>query len=94
MKIRLANRIDENGLKLFSDKYEVDEDVKDEDGILVRSANLLEEKFPSSLLTIARAGAGVNNIPLDRCSEEGTVVFNTPDAQRQPRVPQGHRRRR
>lgn len=80
MKIRLANRIDENGLKLFSDKYEVGEDVKDEDGILVRSANLLEEKFPSSLLAIARAGAGVNNIPLDRCSEEGIVVFNTPGA--------------
>ena len=79
-KIRLANRIDENGLKLFSDEYSCAEEVKDPDGILVRSASLLEEEFPKSLLAISRAGAGVNNIPIERCTEEGIVVFNTPGA--------------
>ncbi len=80
MKIRLANRIDENGLKLFPENYEIGEDITDEDGLLVRSASLLDEQFSPSLLAIARAGAGVNNIPLQRCAEEGIVVFNTPGA--------------
>ena len=80
MKIRLANRIDENGLKLFPENYEIGEDIADEDGLLVRSASLLDEQFSPSLLAIARAGAGVNNIPLQRCAEEGIVVFNTPGA--------------
>lgn len=79
MRIRLVNRIDENGLKLFPDQYEIGEDLSEEDGLLVRSASLLEEKFSPTLLAIARAGAGVNNIPLQRCAEEGIVVFNTPD---------------
>ena len=80
MKIRLANRIDACGLKLLDDRYQYGEDIQNEDGILVRSANLHEEKFSENLLAIARAGAGVNNIPIDRCSQEGIVVFNTPGA--------------
>ena len=80
MKIRLANRIDENGLKLFDEKYEYGEEIENEDGILVRSANLLDTDFPDCLLAISRAGAGVNNIPIDKCSEKGIVVFNTPGA--------------
>ena len=55
-------------------------DAKDADGILVRSAALHELEFGKNLKVIARAGAGVNNIPLDRCAEEGIVVFNTPGA--------------
>ena len=80
MKIRLANRIDENGLALFDDKYDYCENMENEDGILVRSASLLETKFPANLLAIARAGAGVNNIPVDRCTDSGIAVFNTPGA--------------
>lgn len=56
------------------------DDVNEANGILVRSASLHEMAFPDSLLAIARAGAGVNNIPLDACAEEGIVVFNTPGA--------------
>lgn len=80
MKIRLANKIDKNGLKLLGDGYELTQQEEDEDGILVRSANLLETEFPENLKAIARAGAGVNNIPIDKCSEKGIVVFNTPGA--------------
>ena len=80
MKIKLYNKIDKVGLNLLTDKYAVGEDVENPDGILVRSANLLETEFPASLNAIARAGAGVNNIPLDKCAEKGIVVFNTPGA--------------
>ena len=80
MKIKLYNKIDNIGLKILDTKYEVGENVNEEDGILVRSANLLEEEFSSNLKAIARAGAGVNNIPIDKCSEKGIVVFNTPGA--------------
>ena len=66
MKIRLANRIDENGLNLFDDSYEYCEDMTQEDAILVRSASLHDVDFPDSLLAIARAGAGVNNIIIYR----------------------------
>ena len=55
------------------------------DGILVRSADMLNTAFNDNLLAIARAGAGVNNIPLDRCSEQGIVVFNTPRRERERR---------
>lgn len=55
-------------------------DVENEDGILVRSAAMHEYEFPQALRAIARAGAGTNNIPIDRCSENGIVVFNTPGA--------------
>ena len=80
MNIKLFNKIDKIGLDHFDDKYTVGEDVTNPDGILVRSANLLEENFNPELLAIARAGAGVNNIPLDRCAKDGIVVFNTPGA--------------
>jgi D-3-phosphoglycerate dehydrogenase len=66
--------------RLEPEHYAVSDAETEEDGILVRSAKLLDYNFPASLLAIARAGAGVNNIPLDRCSERGIVVFNTPGA--------------
>lgn len=80
MKIRLANRIDEKGLALFDDSYQYCEEMEHEDAILVRSASLHEYEMPESLLAIARAGAGVNNIPIEKCSQKGVVVFNTPGA--------------
>ena len=79
--IKLYNKISKVGLKEFDpEKYSVSDSCTDETGILVRSASLHDTVFPDSLLAIARAGAGVNNIPLDRCSENGIVVFNTPGA--------------
>lgn len=79
--IKLYNKISQIGLDVFDkSKYNVSEDVTPADGILVRSAALHEVEFDKELLAIARAGAGVNNIPIDRCSEQGIVVFNTPGA--------------
>jgi D-3-phosphoglycerate dehydrogenase len=73
------NKISPLGLELFSrDKYEVASDIPNPDAILVRSADLNDVEFPSSVLAIARAGAGYNNIPVKRCTESGIVVFNTP----------------
>jgi D-3-phosphoglycerate dehydrogenase len=66
--------------KLPKNLFEVAVDTTEPDGILVRSADMLSMDFNDNLLAIARAGAGVNNIPLDRCSEQGIVVFNTPGA--------------
>ena len=68
------------GLDLFSDEYKKVEDLKDADAALVRSASMHDMELPDSLLAVARAGAGVNNIPLDACAEKGIVVFNTPGA--------------
>lgn len=79
-KINCLNPIADVGLKNFSDKYEVTADVTQAQGILVRSASMHEMEIPDSLLAVARAGAGVNNIPLDKCAEKGVVVFNTPGA--------------
>lgn len=79
-KILTLNKIAKVGLDRFSDNYEVGENVTDPDGILVRSASLHEMELPESLLAIARAGAGTNNIPIDKCSDKGIVVFNTPGA--------------
>ena len=79
-KIKLMNKISSVGTALFNQDYLVGEDQKDEDGILVRSATLHDYEFPQSLKAIARAGAGVNNIPIEKCSEQGVVVFNTPGA--------------
>ena len=79
-RIDLLNKISEKGLNLFSDKYEYRTDIPDPDGILVRSKEMKDMTLPSSLKAIARAGAGVNNIPIDKCSEKGIVVFNTPGA--------------
>ncbi len=74
------NNISEVGLKRFSALYEKTEDLSKADGVLVRSANMHETEIPYGLLAVARAGAGVNNIPLDKMAEHGVVVFNTPGA--------------
>lgn len=78
--IHCLNNISSKGTDLLSSDYEVTEDLSQSSGILVRSAAMHDMEFPANLLAIARAGAGVNNIPLDRCAEEGIVVFNTPGA--------------
>ncbi len=79
--IRTLNSISEKGLNLLpGDIYRISGEVSDPDAILVRSANMLEMEFGANLKAIARAGAGVNNIPIDRCTERGIVVFNTPGA--------------
>ena len=79
--IKLFNKIAKVGVDQFKDNlYQVGEDVSNPDAILVRSASLHEITFNPELKAIARAGAGVNNIPVDRCAEEGIVVFNTPGA--------------
>ncbi|MBO4733628.1 MAG: 3-phosphoglycerate dehydrogenase, partial [Clostridia bacterium] len=79
-KIKTYNKISKTGLAAFDDKYTVGDEVENADGAIVRSAALHEVEFPASLKAIARAGAGTNNIPIDRCSEQGIVVFNTPGA--------------
>ena len=79
-KIKTYNKISKIGLEAFDDKYTVGDEVENADGAIVRSAALHDEEFPASLKAIARAGAGTNNIPIDRCSEQGIVVFNTPGA--------------
>ena len=74
------NAISEVGLSRFSKDYVKTEDLNEAEAVLVRSADLHETEFPEGLKVIARAGAGVNNIPLDKCAEKGIVVFNTPGA--------------
>lgn len=79
--IKTYNKISKVGLDVFDKaNYEISDNAEAPVAALVRSAALHEEKFPESLLAIGRAGAGTNNIPTDRCSEEGIVVFNTPSA--------------
>ena len=79
--IKTMNKIAAVGLdRLPADTYAVGDAVENEDAILVRSAKLHDYPFPEKLWAIARAGAGVNNIPVDKCSEAGIVVFNTPGA--------------
>ena len=79
-KIKTYNKISKTGLEVFDDKYTIGDEVENADGAIVRSASLHDTEFPESLKAIARAGAGTNNIPIDRCSEQGIVVFNTPGA--------------
>lgn len=79
-KIHCLNPVSHLGTDLFGDQYEMTGDGKEAEGILVRSASMHEMELPESLLAVARAGAGVNNIPLDACAEAGVVVFNTPGA--------------
>lgn len=79
-KIKTYNKISKSGLEVFDDKYTIGDEVENADGAIVRSAALHDTEFPESLKAIARAGAGTNNIPIDRCSEQGIVVFNTPGA--------------
>ncbi|MBR5800096.1 MAG: phosphoglycerate dehydrogenase [Lachnospiraceae bacterium] len=79
-KYHCLNPIAHIGLKGFDEKYTRTDDVNDAEGILVRSASMHEMELSDNLLAVARAGAGVNNIPLDKCAEKGIVVFNTPGA--------------
>lgn len=79
-KYHCLNPIAQVGLEKFSDRYTKTENIEEADGILVRSAAMHDMELPANLLAIARAGAGVNNIPLDKCAEKGIVVFNTPGA--------------
>ena len=74
------NNISDVGLDLFSHDYKETDASDDADVILVRSAKMHEMEFSDKLVAIARAGAGTNNIPLERCAEKGIVVFNTPGA--------------
>ncbi|MGN0687683.1 MAG: 3-phosphoglycerate dehydrogenase family protein [Oscillospiraceae bacterium] len=79
--ILTLNKIAACGTDLMDkSKYSVSDDAANPDAILVRSASMHEMELPENLLAIARAGAGVNNIPIDKCSEQGIVVFNTPGA--------------
>ena len=78
--ISTLNKISPVGLSDFTDEYTVSDDIDKADAILVRSQAMHDMTFSDSLLAIARAGVGVNNIPLDRCAEEGIVVMNTPGA--------------
>ena len=79
-KVKLMNKISPVGLNNFTEEYEYSEDLVDEDAILLRSASLHDYDFPKNIKAIARAGAGVNNIPVEKCTEKGIVVFNTPGA--------------
>ncbi len=79
-KIHCLNAVSSCGTSLLTEDYTLTDDIKEADGILVRSASMHELEFPEGLLAIARAGAGVNNIPLDECASKGIVVFNTPGA--------------
>ncbi len=74
------NPIAQVGLEKFTDEFEKTENVNEAQGILVRSAAMHDMELSDNLLAVARAGAGVNNIPLDKCAEKGIVVFNTPGA--------------
>ncbi|MDO5392565.1 MAG: phosphoglycerate dehydrogenase [Eubacteriales bacterium] len=79
-KYSCLNPIAETGLEMFSDKYEKTENLEEADLVLVRSAKMTEMEIPSSVVAIGRAGAGVNNIPVQDCAANGVVVFNTPGA--------------
>ena len=68
-KINCLNPIADVGLKNFTDRYQITADINEADGVLVRSASMHEMELPENLLAVARAGAGVNNIPLDKCAE-------------------------
>lgn len=79
-KYNCLNAISEAGLKSLSSDFVKTDDVNEAEAILVRSAAMRDMEFSDNLLAVARAGAGVNNIPLDKCAEKGIVVFNTPGA--------------
>ena len=79
-QLNCLNPISQVGLKNLTADYKITEDVNEADGILVRSAAMHDMELSDKLLAVARAGAGTNNIPLDKCAEKGIVVFNTPGA--------------
>ena len=80
VNVNCLNNIASVGLDLFSDDYNTESSFEDAQAVLVRSAKMHDMELGDNLLAIARAGAGVNNIPLDKCAESGIVVFNTPGA--------------
>jgi len=79
-KIHCLNAIASIGTDIFDENYKLTDNIEEADAIMVRSAAMGDMEFSDNLLAIARAGAGVNNIPLDRCADAGIVVFNTPGA--------------
>ena len=79
-QINCLNPISKVGLDRLTADYKVIDNMNDAEGVLVRSASMHELDLPENLLAVARAGAGVNNIPLDKCAQKGIVVFNTPGA--------------
>ncbi len=79
-KYHCLNPISPVGLEKFTDEYQQTDNIQEADAVLVRSADMKEMELPKGLKAIGRAGAGVNNIPLGKCSDEGIVVFNTPGA--------------
>ena len=78
--IHYLNKISPKGTELWSENYQTTDALAEADGILVRSASMHDMELPKNLLAVARAGAGVNNIPLTTCADQGIVVFNTPGA--------------
>ena len=80
VNVNCLNNISSVGLDLFSSDYNTSASFEDSQAVLVRSAKMHDMELPAGLLAIARAGAGVNNIPLDKCADAGVVVFNTPGA--------------
>lgn len=80
IKVNCLNPIAACGMDLFTDNYEVTDNFTDAEAVLVRSAAMHDLELSDNLVAVARAGAGVNNIPLDKCAEKGIVVFNTPGA--------------
>ena len=81
-KICCLNPISGHGLDCLTKEYELTTKLSEAEGVLVRSASMNKMELPENLLAVARAGAGVNNIPLDVCAKRGIVVFNTPGANR------------
>ena len=79
-QIHYLNKISQQGTALWTEDFALNDDINAADGVLVRSANMHDMELPKNLLAIARAGAGVNNIPLTTCADKGIVVFNTPGA--------------
>ena len=79
-QIHYLNKISQQGTALWTEDFALNDDINAADGVLVRSANMHNMELPQNLLAIARAGAGVNNIPLTTCADKGIVVFNTPGA--------------
>ena len=79
-KVHYLNKISEKGTALWTEDYTLGAEAQEADAMLVRSASMHEMEMPESLMAIARAGAGVNNIPLTSCADQGIVVFNTPGA--------------
>ena len=79
-QIHYLNKISQQGTALWTEDFALTDDMEKADGIVLRSANMHDMELPENLLAVARAGAGVNNIPLTSCADQGIVVFNTPGA--------------